>query len=107
MRLLIDEDTAVQLIEPLRHVLLGHEVAHISDLSWKGKKDLRVLPDAKGCRIPRMSPPEHDNGRDQGRQLVRSVIKNFNYPGRAVVLRRYASCVSGQRYRQLTGLPAA
>ena len=24
MRLLIDEDTAVQLIEPLRHVLFGH-----------------------------------------------------------------------------------
>jgi predicted nuclease of predicted toxin-antitoxin system len=47
MRLLIDEDTAVQLVEPLRRVLLGHEVAHISDLSWKGKKDLRVLPDAK------------------------------------------------------------
>ena len=46
MRLLIDEDTAVQLVEPLRHVLLGHEVAHISALSWKGKKDLRVLPDA-------------------------------------------------------------
>jgi PIN like domain len=49
MRLLIDEDTAVQLVEPLRHVLLGHEVAHISDLSWKGKKDLRVLPDAKSA----------------------------------------------------------
>ena len=38
MRLLIDEDTAVQLVEPLRRVLLGHQVAHISDLSWKGKK---------------------------------------------------------------------
>ena len=47
MRLLIDEDTAVQLVEPLRRVLLGHQVAHISDLSWKGKKDLRVLPDAR------------------------------------------------------------
>src|ERR1700692_201564 len=49
MRLLIDEDTAVQLVEPLRHVLLGHEIAHIADLSWKGKKDLRVLPDARGA----------------------------------------------------------
>ena len=49
MRLLIDEDTAIQLVEPLRHVLLGHEVAHISDLSWKGRKDLRVLPDAKAA----------------------------------------------------------
>jgi hypothetical protein len=44
MRLLIDEDTAVQFVEPLRHVLLGHDVAHVSGLSWKGKKDLRVLP---------------------------------------------------------------
>jgi hypothetical protein len=43
MRLLIDEDTAVQLVEPLR------QIAHISDLSWKGKKDLRVLPDARGA----------------------------------------------------------
>jgi hypothetical protein len=49
MRLLIDEDTAVQIIEPLRHVLLGHEVAHVAELSWKGKKDLRVLPDAKNA----------------------------------------------------------
>lgn len=47
MNLLIDEDTAVQLVEPLRHVLVGHEVAHISGLSWKGKKDRQVLPDAK------------------------------------------------------------
>ena len=29
MRLLIDEDTAVQLIEPLRHVLFGHDVMHV------------------------------------------------------------------------------
>ena len=49
MRFLIDEDTAVQLVEPLRHVLLGHEIAHISGLSWKGKKDLRVLPDARAA----------------------------------------------------------
>lgn len=49
MKLLIDEDTAVQLVEPLRHVLVGHEVAHISGLSWKGKKDRQVLPDAKGA----------------------------------------------------------
>jgi hypothetical protein len=44
MRLLIDEDTAVQLIEPLRHVLFGHDVMHVS-----GKKDLRVLPDARNA----------------------------------------------------------
>ena len=47
MRLLIDEDTAVQVVEPLQRVLLGHEVEHITSLAWTGKKDTRVLPDAK------------------------------------------------------------
>jgi hypothetical protein len=50
---MIDEDTAVQLVEPLRHVLLGHEVAHISGLSWKGKKDLN--------RQHRVSAPVRDH----------------------------------------------
>ncbi len=40
-------------------------------------------------------PPEHDDGPDRGKQLIRSVVKNFDYPGPAVVLRRYASGVSG------------
>ena len=47
MRVLIDEDTAVQLLQPLRHVLHKHQVEHISTIGWKGKKDLRVLPDTK------------------------------------------------------------
>ena len=29
-------------------------------------------------------PPEHDNGPDRGKQLIRSVIENFNYPGPGV-----------------------
>src|ERR671925_196715 len=49
MRILIDEDTAVQLVDPLKHVLVGHEVTHIAHLKWKGKKDRQVLPDAKGA----------------------------------------------------------
>ena len=47
MRVLIDEDTAVQLLEPLRHLLLKHQVDHVSGIRWKGKKDRNVLPDAK------------------------------------------------------------
>lgn len=47
MRILVDEDTAVQLMDPLRHVLPRHEVTHVSDISWKGKKDRQVLPDAR------------------------------------------------------------
>ncbi|MEV6284316.1 DUF5615 family PIN-like protein [Kribbella sp. NPDC051770] len=46
MRILLDEDVAVQVLEPLRHVLRGHRVDHVQKLGWSGKKDLFVLRDA-------------------------------------------------------------
>ena len=46
MRVLVDEDTAVQVVEPLRKVLAGHEVDHVYDRHWGGKKDRFVLRDA-------------------------------------------------------------
>jgi hypothetical protein len=47
MRVLIDEDTAVQLREPLRQLLLGHHVDHVTTINWASKKDRNVLADAK------------------------------------------------------------
>ena len=55
MRLLVDEDTAVQVLEPLRHVLLGHQVDHVSGVSWKGKKDRQVLPEQSAQATTRSS----------------------------------------------------
>jgi PIN like domain len=49
MRVLVDEDTPVQVLGRLRHLLIGHRVDHIHDVSWNGKKDRQVLPDAKGA----------------------------------------------------------
>jgi hypothetical protein len=49
MRVLIDEDTAVQLLGPLRHLLRKHQVDHIATINWKGKKDRNVLPDARNA----------------------------------------------------------
>jgi hypothetical protein len=46
MRLLLDEDVAVQLVEPLRRLLPDHQVDHVQDVEWKGKKDRFLLPDA-------------------------------------------------------------
>jgi hypothetical protein len=46
MRLLLDEDVPVQLVEPLRRMLPGHRVDHTAELGWKGKKDRFLLPDA-------------------------------------------------------------
>lgn len=48
MRILLDEDVPVQLLEPLRVVLKGHTVDHVDKIGWKGKKDPRLYPDAKG-----------------------------------------------------------
>jgi PIN like domain len=47
MRLLLDEDVPVQLLEPLRHLLSGHQIDHTEQLGWKGKKDRFLLPDAR------------------------------------------------------------
>lgn len=46
MRLLLDEDVPVQLVEPLRHLLRDHAVDHVEQLGWKGKKDRFLLADA-------------------------------------------------------------
>jgi hypothetical protein len=46
MRLLLDEGVPVQLVEPLRHLVAPHEVTHVDDLAWKGKKDRFLLVDA-------------------------------------------------------------
>jgi predicted nuclease of predicted toxin-antitoxin system len=47
MRLLLDEDVPVQLLEPLRRFLPGHEIDHTEQLGWKGKQDRFLLPDAR------------------------------------------------------------
>jgi hypothetical protein len=46
MKLLLDEDVPLQLLEPLRRLLRGHQVDHVQGLGWKGKKDRFLLPDA-------------------------------------------------------------
>ena len=46
MKLLLDEDVPLQLREPLRRLLPGHDVDHVEGIGWKGKKDRFLLPDA-------------------------------------------------------------
>jgi len=46
MRILLDEDVPLQLLEPLRHLLVSHDVDHVDGLRWKGKKDRSLLLDA-------------------------------------------------------------
>lgn len=46
MRILLDADTPIQMLSPLRHVLPKHRVDHVHDLGWSKKKDLPLLRDA-------------------------------------------------------------
>ncbi|MFI5567724.1 hypothetical protein ACIA6T_10250 [Streptomyces sp. NPDC051740] len=44
--MVIDENVPVQMLEMLRRLLPGHDVRHVSEIKWTGKKDLALLPDA-------------------------------------------------------------
>ncbi|MGI5180535.1 hypothetical protein ACQEVZ_29895 [Dactylosporangium sp. CA-152071] len=48
MQLLLDEDVPEQVLGVLRHVLRGHEVRHVHELGWSGKKDLALFRDMTG-----------------------------------------------------------
>ena len=46
MRILLDEDVPVQVLEILRRVLVDHEIDHVDTIRWKGKKDPVLIPNA-------------------------------------------------------------
>lgn len=47
MRILVDENTPVQLVQVLQRVLpRHHQVDHVHALGWSGKKDIPLLRDA-------------------------------------------------------------
>lgn len=50
MRILLDADTPVQLLELLQHTLPNHEVHHVHKLGWSRKKDVPLLRDAAAAR---------------------------------------------------------
>lgn len=52
MRVLIDEDTPVQVVKPLQHILRGHDVTAVHEMRWSGKKDQQVLGDLRRVKPP-------------------------------------------------------
>jgi hypothetical protein len=60
MRVLIDEDTPVQVVEPLKHLLRGHQIDHVSAKGWKGKKDRFLLRDAKKANYDVIITRDHN-----------------------------------------------
>jgi hypothetical protein len=47
MKLLLDEDVPLPLLELLQHVLADHEVDHVYSVHWKGKQDRDLYRDSK------------------------------------------------------------
>jgi hypothetical protein len=50
MRVLLDEDVPIPALTILRYVLRGHDVHHIQELGWSGKKDPFIYRDAQRLR---------------------------------------------------------
>ncbi len=48
MKILLDEQVPQPALSPLVHLLPRHQVDHVHTIGWKGKKDLRLLPDLAG-----------------------------------------------------------
>jgi hypothetical protein len=84
MRVLIDEDTAIQVLEPLRHLLPRHTVDHIATINWKGKKDRSVLPDAKNAGYDVIITRDHNQLSDpyECSAIKRSLLHHVRYAQR-------------------------
>lgn len=46
MKVLLDEDVPQPVLHLVEHLLRGHEVRHVSQLDWSGKKDVPLIGDA-------------------------------------------------------------
>lgn len=46
MKVLLDEDVPQPVIQLVDHLLRGHQVKHVSQLDWTGKKDVPLIGDA-------------------------------------------------------------
>ncbi|MYW00465.1 DUF5615 family PIN-like protein [Streptomyces sp. SID3343] len=94
MRILIDENTAVQLLEILRHLLPQHEVRHVTEIKWSGKKDVPVLLDAgkRGFDVFITKDAHQLDDPDETDAIKRSRLHHVRY---------------GQKERGLAGLALA
>jgi PIN like domain len=123
MRVLIDEDTAVQLLEPLRHLLPVHHVDHVTQINWSGKRDRLVLSDARNARYQVFitrdrsqldDPRECDAIRKSGLHHVRYRQRRAGMRGLALALGAVIAAMpmvmdelaeaSGQRLVHIAGL---
>ncbi len=81
MKVLLDEDVPVQLLDALVPVLDGHRVEHVQRLGWNGKKDLNLLPDAarRGYQVLVTNDKNQLNDPDECRAIRDSGLHHVRY----------------------------
>lgn len=80
MRLLLDEDVPLPLLELLRHLLRGHPVEHVATYGWGGKKDRPLFADAaKHFDAVITNNIRQFNDPDECRAIQRSGLHHISY----------------------------
>lgn len=95
MKVLLDEDVPAPVLEVLRHLLRGHSVDYVGEMSrWRGKKDIPMIRDAaaKGYDV-----------------LITNNVKQFEDPDETDAIRRSRihHVVYRQRHPGMKGLGLA
>ncbi len=123
MRILLDEDTPIQLLDILRHLLPREHLDHLKDLGWQGKKDRAVLADARRAHYEAILtndirqlevPAETDAIRKSGLHHIRYTQRRPGLKGLALAMGSVISSMpgivddlsqaTGQRLVQVHGL---
>ena len=81
MRILVDENSAVQLVAVLTHLLPSHKVEHVTQVGWSGKKDIPLLADAavKGYEVFLTRDGRQLENPDETKAIMRSRIHHVRY----------------------------
>lgn len=80
MRLLLDEDVAVPLVDLIRHLLREHTVDHVTSVGWRGKKDRPLFRDAAGRFDAVLTNNIRQfNDPDECRAIQRSRLHHISY----------------------------
>lgn len=81
MRLLVDENSPVQLAHVLAHLLPSHRVDHVTAIGWSGKKDVPLLADAasKGYEVFLTKDKRQLENPDETKAIKRSGLHHVRY----------------------------
>lgn len=81
MRILVDENSPVQLVTVLGHLLPKHQIEHVTLIGWSGKKDIPLLADAagKGYQVFLTKDARQLENPDETKAIMRAGIHHARY----------------------------